>query len=428
MRALPASWLLVVGGAVAAGPGCLRETRHQCASAVECGAAGVCEPSGFCSFADVGCTGGRRYGDGAGDLSGECVGSGGDLDGPGADAVIDARVDAPQDLIAHVPASEEQLGDEMWDPDSGTLDTTDLTWRGAAQPWLTEIITEQGTAAALVRLDAVHIGGAKTITVRGLRPLIIIARTIDVSGEIDASANNTNHGPGGGLMDAEGTGGDGVSAAPDHGGGGGGGHGGAGGAGGAGGNAGATGGMAGPATSDAQITVLLGGPAGGFGAAGCARAAGGGGGGAIQLYASDLLTVSGTIDVSGGGGRPNGNCSAGGGSGGAGGAIYLQSSAMLEIDGQLAANGGGGGSGGGLAPGNAGNDGGPGTSSAGGGQSVGGGGNGGNGGAFEAPAQPGMPSTYSGGGGGGAVGRIALRAPNLIIDNTATLSPLPATF
>ena len=59
--------------------GCLRSTSHQCSDSSECGD-GVCEASGFCSFADPGCNGGRRYGDGAGDLAGTCVG-----DAPGPD-------------------------------------------------------------------------------------------------------------------------------------------------------------------------------------------------------------------------------------------------------------------------------------------------------------------------------------------------------
>jgi hypothetical protein len=53
--------------------GCLRNTSHQCSDEQECGLAGVCEPSGFCSFADGDCPDGRRYGDGAGPLAGACV-------------------------------------------------------------------------------------------------------------------------------------------------------------------------------------------------------------------------------------------------------------------------------------------------------------------------------------------------------------------
>src|SRR5262252_9565085 len=60
--------------------GCLTpdETFHcttQQACVDEEGGAGVCEPSGFCSFADPSCASGRRYGQFAGDgLARQCVG------------------------------------------------------------------------------------------------------------------------------------------------------------------------------------------------------------------------------------------------------------------------------------------------------------------------------------------------------------------
>jgi hypothetical protein len=68
-------------------PGCLRATTHVCVTDADCGNGGRCEPSGFCSFTDPACDGGRRYGDGAGGLAGVCLG-----DEPGGP---DAATDAP---------------------------------------------------------------------------------------------------------------------------------------------------------------------------------------------------------------------------------------------------------------------------------------------------------------------------------------------
>jgi len=64
--------LLIAVGCVA---GCLRQTEFKCATSADCtGTGGVCEGTGFCSFADPGCSGGQRYGDYAGSYSNKCVG------------------------------------------------------------------------------------------------------------------------------------------------------------------------------------------------------------------------------------------------------------------------------------------------------------------------------------------------------------------
>ncbi len=70
-------WLLLV----VLLPACVAEPPYHCTSGGQCarsgGSAGTCEPSGFCSFADPGCGGGRRYGSHAGDgLAGVCVDDG----------------------------------------------------------------------------------------------------------------------------------------------------------------------------------------------------------------------------------------------------------------------------------------------------------------------------------------------------------------
>jgi hypothetical protein len=52
--------------------GCLPKTYH-CESSSDCGT-GVCESTGFCSYADSTCSGGQRYGDLSGSYTGQCVG------------------------------------------------------------------------------------------------------------------------------------------------------------------------------------------------------------------------------------------------------------------------------------------------------------------------------------------------------------------
>jgi len=88
MRAL---WLAIVV-ASGANTGCLRDTQFKCATSADCtgagGAAGTCETTGYCSFADTECADGRRYGSFSGSYSNQCV---------GAVAMGDAGVDGPMD-------------------------------------------------------------------------------------------------------------------------------------------------------------------------------------------------------------------------------------------------------------------------------------------------------------------------------------------
>ncbi len=101
--------------------GCLRSTSHQCSDTSECGD-GVCEPSGFCSFADPGCNGGRRYGDGAGDLAGTCVG---DVPGPdGGDGPDrDRDDDGVDDVFDNCP--EQANAGQYDEDDDGVGDVCD---------------------------------------------------------------------------------------------------------------------------------------------------------------------------------------------------------------------------------------------------------------------------------------------------------------
>lgn len=76
--------------------GCLRQTQFQCDTDSACGAGGVCESTGFCSFIDKNCDSGRRYGDSAGANAGQCTSGGGSGSGVVDSGVVDAReIDAP---------------------------------------------------------------------------------------------------------------------------------------------------------------------------------------------------------------------------------------------------------------------------------------------------------------------------------------------
>ena len=60
--------------------GCRLGDSYHCARDTQCGSGGVCEPSGYCSFADASCAGGRRYGRWApAPLGAACVPASGDL-------------------------------------------------------------------------------------------------------------------------------------------------------------------------------------------------------------------------------------------------------------------------------------------------------------------------------------------------------------
>jgi hypothetical protein len=74
--------------------GCLPHSDYRCTTNAECGSTGTCEPVGFCSFPDTSCSGGSRFGTGAGSYENECVGA----------AVTDGGVDAPPVTIDAPPS------------------------------------------------------------------------------------------------------------------------------------------------------------------------------------------------------------------------------------------------------------------------------------------------------------------------------------
>ncbi len=437
--------------------GCLRATEQACVTDEQC-SGGRCESDGRCSFSDPACPSGWRYGDGAGDMSGVCVGGSGGpdaADGPDGDARVDGGGDAPidgpgdgptdaaidglvGDLIPHVRAQDEAVGLQPITFGNGadyTINTGTLT----ISPTINlpiggfTVVPQDGGGPdlALLRVSAFTLPTGSSITVTGSRPLVVLAQTIDVQGPIEAGASHEAPGPGGlaaGMGDGFGRPG-GHSGTSDSGGGGGS-------FGTAGGNGGAVnslpGGIAGGVHGDPTIPTLIGGSGGGtaYQNATCPQSGlGGGGGGAIQMYASMMLVIGGPGSINtGGGGGAGGNCSAealAGGGGGSGGAIYLQSPILRNM-GLLTAKGGGGG--GGASPGTPGLPGADGFAGA--GSALGGSGGGLNSGAGGDGSNllggsNGENGASNAGGGGGGGGRIVLRyRDNLAVGTTAPMAVL----
>lgn len=101
--------------------GCLRQTEFQCQVDGDCTAMGsVCESTNYCSFVDMDCPDGRRYGGLSGPYANQCVG----------DQTLDGGIDSPSDGSAgNCPASYATL------PNAGTH----LYKRAAtAQNWNTQ--------------------------------------------------------------------------------------------------------------------------------------------------------------------------------------------------------------------------------------------------------------------------------------------------
>jgi hypothetical protein len=115
--------------------GCIRPGAFPCTDDTQCGAGGVCEPVGFCSFADATC--GRRFGAASGTFSNQCVTP---PDAGDPDAAVDAapcvpvghdedndQIDDACDVCPHVsdPAQVDSDGDRVGDacdPHPGVAD------------------------------------------------------------------------------------------------------------------------------------------------------------------------------------------------------------------------------------------------------------------------------------------------------------------
>lgn len=266
----------------------------------------------------------------------------------------------------------------------------------------------------VVRRSAITVSSTGTLTVLGLRALVMVAdRDLVVAGTIDVSAVDRERGPGARSSDS------GEPAAGHLGGGGAGFQ-----------TRGASGGGSvgqakegGPLGEDASVSRVL---AGGYSAGGFALAAGGksggGGGGALALIScAGTVSISGTLSAGGGGGAGgnpalNVNLQSGAG-GGSGGVLLVQGLRVsITLSAGLYANGGGGGGGGGSTndAGGPGNPGGRSLSGAAGGMAGAGAGAGGQGGSSQAVPATGLGASSAvstAGGGGGSVGYIVLSTP-----------------
>src|SRR5262245_61462994 len=126
--------------AVSALGGCYGGGAFSCSEDSQCGINGRCEPNHLCSFADPTCASGFRYGDGAGSLSGFCVGEepvdasmepdspGPDIDGPTGGADASCVVDGLDLCEENPPDSAITFGNETLNTDS------DSRCRDTSQP------------------------------------------------------------------------------------------------------------------------------------------------------------------------------------------------------------------------------------------------------------------------------------------------------
>ncbi|MBL8620126.1 MAG: hypothetical protein JNK64_02455 [Myxococcales bacterium] len=359
-------------------------------------------------------------------------------DAPGGDggAPIDAApgVDGPHEDIHHVALAQEYLGDADVEITAAvTLDTTALAVTAGSAPGFTLMQAPAeggGPELAIAHVRDLRVTG--TLRVVGARPLVIIARSISIDGELDGGGHGGTPGPGGGGPGGgAGHGQDGQRHGTfnDTGGGGGG----FATAGAIGGNDGNGDGGGGAAYGDAMLAALEGGSGGGSADGDCSEGPPGAGGGAVQLYATVSIAITGKINAGGGGGGGGHGCAfqyTAGRGGGSGGAIYLQAPQVV-LDGTIAANGGGGGGGADFNDGGGGQDGAVGTAPASGGDAGGGnyGARGGDGGTDVAPTAGGdNDGDGNGGGGGGAAGRIVIRTRNAQLLGTSSPTAAVAPY
>ena len=333
-------------------------------------------------------------------------------DGASGDGHADAAGDGTADAAAGTQVCSAHIAQACVGPPQSGITLSD------------PIDTTLCTNGTLIDSDLYCLIAADSITVlthvhvKGSRPLVLAATTIDISDHLDASSEvgGARVGAGSGRICPAGT-----QLPTAASGGAGGSFGTPGGNGGTGGSNG-TGGIAEPAF----VSIVTGGCPGQRGA-NAPIASAGPGGGALWIFAGQQLMITGTVEANGGGGE-GGSASAvgGGGGGGSGGLIGLESPSIVVTGAMLAANGGGGGGGSvaGFAGGN-GNDGAF-TSAA-----LGGsgqmkteiGGNGGNGAFMGNTVTSGTSGTTGGGGGGGGGGEGYIYRYGMTSGTPAVVSP-----
>lgn len=172
--------------------GCLRAGAFPCSTDDQCGPGGICEPIGFCSFADAEC--GRRFGSAAGELSNQCVAPDAPPpDGPSPDGDAGAcatpvghdedadGLDDGCDRCPHVPDPSQADGDgddvgDACDPHPGVLDqivrfdsfaTTPTDW-DLPTGWMVAGDALVGTTADTSVADLTIDVGADVVVVGGI--------------------------------------------------------------------------------------------------------------------------------------------------------------------------------------------------------------------------------------------------------------------
>lgn len=293
------------------------------------------------------------------------------------DAMPDIDEGVPVDLgpcgAAACVISASNVGDDYWD----TASTHDLSIRGGGVirvntdtcrfASIDGVVATQagGPEVCVVRMRALTVENSATLSVRGARPLVVLASgDVVIDGAFDVSARMDEAGPGGGrggLVALEER--DGVGPSPgmagehvdpyDDGGGGGGAFFGAGGHGGLGGEA--LGGNGGAALGAPSLEPLHGGSGGGRGRGEVIDTTtnaglGGAGAGAIQISSLTRITLNGRIFAAGGGGEGgkrvlggDSNYGSGAGGGSGGGVLLEAPEVVFGTDAVVVLNGGGGG-------------------------------------------------------------------------------------
>lgn len=297
-----------------------------CTTDSQCGVDGKCS-DGFCSFPDVSCDSGFRYGELSGPLSNTCV---------GAQSGVDGGMDVPDMTGDHC------YGGGLVKPCFATAPTGSVTLSNLIDTDTDNrcAATTNNIAACVIAAESITVNAQTFAAAGGMKPLVLVAtQTISVSGALTVASSRMFNAVGAGAdMPGCNTG----TAPAGNSGGAGGSFGGPGGAG------AAVGGAAGMPGGTLTVTALRGGcsgQTGGDAAAPAGPGARGRGGGAIYLIAEQSISVmaGGSINASGSGaGGAATGTSSGGGGGGSGGFIGLDSPSLM-IAGSVFANGGGGG-------------------------------------------------------------------------------------
>jgi hypothetical protein len=405
---------LVVGISVVVAVGCYdarKSCEYTCVSSNACPDGLQCQAGHCVTSASETCNG--NGGDG----------SNGGSDGSGGNGwrFVPINIDLADPYVANPTPPDWAIGSTM------TYDTDNPSTMGAP-PAAVKVLDPAGLSISVVWLRAGHFAVQPTATliIRGTRPLIVIANTATIQGQILAQSGiastaapslcgtyvATNGvscgagGPGGGFNGFGGRSGSCPAATASSG---------------------------GQTNGDDRLEPLRGGCNGASGGTSGGANGGPGGiaGGALQISARDSFDMEGAVAalIAGGGHGTNGASAGGGGGGGTGGGIVVETDAMT-LSGTICANGGGGGEGDGApaagmpVAATAGCD--PQASGAGASGSLDGGDGGSGGGVSQISGfngGAGSGSSAGGGGGGGAAGRIRLRSRTKT--GTAVTSPSP---